>query len=141
MRRPSSEVRLGWSRVVCEVDDQEIENIKDEEGNNVEDHQVSEGDDNTNNDDVGYIEDEPGFLAYEIDYPNDNDARDQASELETKVLEDGKQDDVKVMGVTDEQNNDEPNVLECNGVISVGVNEINKLVDKEVQYVVSTQPF
>ncbi|GJT61637.1 hypothetical protein Tco_1005170 [Tanacetum coccineum] len=83
---------------VKKVDDQEIENIKDEEGKNVEDHQVFEGDDNTNNDDVGYIEDEPGFLAHKIDYPNDNDARDQASELETKVLKDGKQDDVKVVG-------------------------------------------
>ncbi|GKE19187.1 hypothetical protein Tco_1426764, partial [Tanacetum coccineum] len=85
-----------------------------------------------------YIEDEPGFLAHKIDYPNDNDARDQASELETKVLKDGKQDDVKVVGVTDEPNNDEPKVLEGNGVIGVGENEINKWVDKEVQYVVST---
>ncbi|GJT04278.1 hypothetical protein Tco_0838740 [Tanacetum coccineum] len=123
---------------VKKVDDQEIENIKDEEGKNVEDHQVFERDDNTNNADVGYIEDEPGFLAHEIDYPNDNDARDQASELETKVLEDGKQDDMKVMGVTDEQNNGKPNVLEGNTVIGVGVNKINKCFDKEVQYVVST---
>nr|GEW56951.1 reverse transcriptase domain-containing protein [Tanacetum cinerariifolium] len=46
-----------------------------------------------------------------------------ASELETKVLVDGKQDEakvVKVVGVTDEQNSDEPNVLEGNGVIGVG---------------------
>ncbi|GKB38340.1 hypothetical protein Tco_0883282 [Tanacetum coccineum] len=69
----------------------------------------------------------------------DNYARDQASEVETLV--DGKQDGakvVKVVGVAVEQNNDEPNVLEDNGVISVGVNEINKWVDKEVQYSVST---
>ncbi|GKD93674.1 hypothetical protein Tco_1373511 [Tanacetum coccineum] len=58
-----------------------------------------------------------------------------------KVLVDGKQDDtkvVKVVGVAVEQNNDKPNVLECNVVIGVGVNEINKWVDKEVQYTVST---
>ncbi|GJS12855.1 hypothetical protein Tco_0407327 [Tanacetum coccineum] len=58
-----------------------------------------------------------------------------------KVLVDGKQDDakvVKVVGVAVEQNNDKPNVLEGNGVIGVGVNKINKWVDKEVQYSVST---
>ncbi|GJX78349.1 putative ABC transporter C family member 15 [Tanacetum coccineum] len=126
---------------VKKADGQEIENVKDEERKNVEDHQVFEGNDNTNNDDIGYIEDELGFLAHKINYPNDNDARDQASELETKVLEDGKQDDVKVVGVTDEPNNDEPKVLEGNGVIGVGENEINKWVDKEVQYVVSTLHF
>ncbi|GKC72269.1 hypothetical protein Tco_1118152 [Tanacetum coccineum] len=72
---------------------------------------------------------------------SDNDARDQASELETKVLVDGKQDDakvVKVVDVADEQNSDEPNVLEGNEVIGVGVNENNKRVDKEVQYSVYT---
>ncbi|GJZ31355.1 hypothetical protein Tco_0576402 [Tanacetum coccineum] len=55
-----------------------------------------------------------------IKITSDNDARDQASEVETKVLVDGKQDDakvVKVVGVAVEQNNDEPNVLESNGVI------------------------
>ena len=54
-----------------------------------------------------------------------------------KVLMNGKQDDakvVKVVGVADEQNSDEPNVLEGNEVIGVGVNENNKRVDKEVQY-------
>ncbi|GKC14288.1 hypothetical protein Tco_1011070 [Tanacetum coccineum] len=116
---------------VKKADGQEIENVKDEERKNVKDHQVFEGDDNTNNDGIGYIEDEPGFLAHKIDYPNDNDARDQASELEMNVLEDGKQDDVKVVGVTDEPNNDEPKVLEGNGVIGVGENEINKWVDKK----------
>ncbi|GJW87465.1 hypothetical protein Tco_0162805, partial [Tanacetum coccineum] len=68
---------------------------------------------------------------------SDNDARDQASEVEMKVLVDGKQDDTKVVGVAVEQKNDKPNVLEGNGVIGVGVNEINKWVDKEVQYSVS----
>ncbi|GJS17700.1 hypothetical protein Tco_0412172 [Tanacetum coccineum] len=63
---------------------------------------------------------------------SDNDARDQASEVEMKVLVDGKQDDTKVVGVAVEQKNDKPNVLEGNGVIGVGVNEINKWVDKEV---------
>ena len=56
--------------------------------------------------------------------------------METKVLVDGKQDDtkvVKVVGVADEQNSDEPNVLEGKGVIGVGVNKNNKGVDKEVQ--------
>ncbi|GJR70007.1 hypothetical protein Tco_0016072 [Tanacetum coccineum] len=70
-----------------------------------------------------------------------NDARDQASEVEMKVLVDGKQDDAKVVkmtGVAVEQNNDKPNVLEGNGVIGVGVKEINNWVDKEVQYSVST---
>nr|GEV08878.1 JmjC domain-containing protein [Tanacetum cinerariifolium] len=54
---------------------------------------------------------------------------------------DGKQDDakvVKVMGVAVEQNNEKPNVMEGNGVIGVRVNEINKWVDKEVQYSVFT---
>ncbi|GKD79950.1 hypothetical protein Tco_1342571 [Tanacetum coccineum] len=58
---------------------------------------------------------------------------DQASELETKVLVDGKQDDakvVKVVGVADEQISDAQNMLEGNGVIGVGVNENNKGVDK-----------
>ncbi|GJX77975.1 hypothetical protein Tco_0324786 [Tanacetum coccineum] len=76
-----------------------------------------------------------------VEITSDNDARDQACEVETKVLVDGKQDDakvVKVVGVAVEQSNDEPNVLEGNGVIGVGVNEINKWVDKEVQYSVST---
>ncbi|GKC61865.1 hypothetical protein Tco_1089463 [Tanacetum coccineum] len=64
-----------------------------------------------------------------VEITSDNDARDQASEVEKKVLVDGKQDDakvVKVVGVAVEQNNDEPNVLEGNVVIDVGVNEINK---------------
>ncbi|GJX58488.1 hypothetical protein Tco_0289878, partial [Tanacetum coccineum] len=46
---------------------------------------------------------------------SDNNAQDQASEVEMKVLVDGKQDDikvVKVMGVAVEQNNDKPNMLE-----------------------------
>nr|GEU58763.1 copia protein [Tanacetum cinerariifolium] len=42
----------------------------------------------------------------------DNDARDQASKLETTVLVDGKKDDVKVVGVIDDQNSEELNVLE-----------------------------
>ncbi|GJU29344.1 hypothetical protein Tco_1172933 [Tanacetum coccineum] len=70
---------------VKKVNGQEIENVKDEERKNVEDHQVFEGNDNTNNDDIAYIEVEHMFLAHKIDYPNDNDARDQASELEMKV--------------------------------------------------------
>ncbi|GJU96533.1 hypothetical protein Tco_1321289 [Tanacetum coccineum] len=61
----------------------------------------------------------------------------QDLELETKVLVDGKQDDVKVVkvvGVAGHQNSDEPNVLKGNGVIGVGVNKNNKGDDKEVQY-------
>ncbi|GJT28580.1 hypothetical protein Tco_0908855 [Tanacetum coccineum] len=73
---------------VKKADGQKIKIVKDEERKNVEDHQVCEGNDNTNIYDIGYIEDEPGFLAHKIDYPDDNDARDQASELEMKVLED-----------------------------------------------------
>ncbi|GJT63424.1 hypothetical protein Tco_1006957 [Tanacetum coccineum] len=111
---------------VKKADGQKIKIVKDEERKNVEDHQVCEGNDNTNIYDIGYIEDEPGFLAHKIDYPDDNDARDQASELEMKVLEDGKQDNVKVVSVTDEPNNHELKVLEGNGVIGVGENEINK---------------
>ncbi|GJV31082.1 hypothetical protein Tco_1391482 [Tanacetum coccineum] len=105
---------------VKKADGQKIKIVKDEERKNVEDHQVCEGNDNTNIYDIGYIEDEPGFLAHKIDYPDDNDARDQASELEMKVLEDGKQDNVKVVSVTDEPNNHELKVLEGNGVIGVG---------------------
>ncbi|GJZ53062.1 hypothetical protein Tco_0607947 [Tanacetum coccineum] len=55
-----------------------------------------------------------------VEITSDNDARDQASKVEMKVLVDGKQDDakvVKVVGVAVEHNNDEPNVLE--GVESV----------------------
>ncbi|GJQ96505.1 hypothetical protein Tco_0007644 [Tanacetum coccineum] len=40
---------------VKKADDREIENIKDKEGKNVEDQQGSERDDDTNNDDVGYM--------------------------------------------------------------------------------------
>ncbi|GKB75172.1 hypothetical protein Tco_0936584 [Tanacetum coccineum] len=61
----------------------------------------------------------------------------QDLELETKVLVDGKQDDVKVVkvvGVTGHQNSNEPNVLKGNGVIGVRVNKNNKGDDKEVQY-------
>ncbi|GKA98365.1 hypothetical protein Tco_0826302 [Tanacetum coccineum] len=75
--------------------------------------------------------------AIDVESTFDNNSRDQASELETKVLVDGKQDDakvVKVVGVADEQISDAQNVLEGNGVIGVGVNENNKRVDKEVQY-------
>ncbi|GKA18139.1 hypothetical protein Tco_0697976 [Tanacetum coccineum] len=82
-----------------------------------------------------------GQQAIDVESTSDNDARDQASKLETKVLVDGKQDDakvVKVVGVADEQNSDEPNVLEGNEVIGVGVNGNNKGVDKEVQYFVYT---
>ncbi|GJU18224.1 hypothetical protein Tco_1146190 [Tanacetum coccineum] len=76
-----------------------------------------------------------------VEITSNNDARDQASEVEMKVLVDGKQDDakvVKVLGVAVEQNNDKPNVLEGNEVIGVGENKINKWVDKEVQYYIST---
>ncbi|GKE36327.1 hypothetical protein Tco_1459732, partial [Tanacetum coccineum] len=50
-----------------------------------------------------------------VESTSDNDTRDQASELETKVLVDGKQDEAKVVRVVvvaDEQNINEPNVLE-----------------------------
>nr|GEY33623.1 AIG1-like protein [Tanacetum cinerariifolium] len=60
--------------------------------------------------------------ASEVESNSDNDARDQASELKTKMSVDGKQDDtkaVKVVGVADEQNNDEPNVLKGNRVLGV----------------------
>ncbi|GJZ34776.1 hypothetical protein Tco_0580593 [Tanacetum coccineum] len=64
---------------VKKADDREIKNIKDEEGKNVEDQQDSEGDDDTNNDDVAYmrqpIEDESWFLAHEIDYPSVNEKK------------------------------------------------------------------
>nr|GEX37882.1 AIG1-like protein [Tanacetum cinerariifolium] len=76
--------------------------------------------------------------AIDVESTSDNDARDQASELETNVLVDGKQDDSKVVGVAEEQNSDEPNVLEGNGVIGVGVNENNKGFDKEVHYSIYT---
>ncbi|GKB21241.1 ribonuclease H-like domain-containing protein [Tanacetum coccineum] len=80
-------------------------------------------------------------MSDKVEITSDNDAQDQASEVETNVLVDGKQDDAKVMkvvGVVVKQNNDKPNVLKGNGVIGVGVNEISKWVDKEVQYPVST---
>ncbi|GJV95718.1 retrotransposon-related protein [Tanacetum coccineum] len=72
----------------------------------------------------------------DVESTYNNDARDQVNELEMKVLVDGKQDEAKVVEVVVvavEQNIDEPNV-EGNGVIGVGVNEINK----GVQYSVST---
>ncbi|GJR36444.1 hypothetical protein Tco_1212128 [Tanacetum coccineum] len=61
---------------VSKADDQEIESVKDEEGKNVEDQQVSEADNDTSNDNVGYmrqpVEDEAWF-PHEIDHPNDNE--------------------------------------------------------------------
>ncbi|GKC36371.1 hypothetical protein Tco_1048755, partial [Tanacetum coccineum] len=56
----------------------------------------------------------------DVESISNSDARDQASELKTNVLVDGKQDEAKVVGVADDQNVDEPNVLEGNGVIGVG---------------------
>ncbi|GJZ56787.1 retrotransposon-related protein [Tanacetum coccineum] len=73
--------------------------------------------------------------AIDAESTSDNDAQDQASEIETKMLVEGKQDEAKVVVVADEQNSDEPDVLEGNGVIG---NENNKGVDKEVQYYVYT---
>ncbi|GJS52366.1 hypothetical protein Tco_0625728 [Tanacetum coccineum] len=70
----------------------------------------------------------------DVESAYDNDARDQVSESEMKVLADGKQDEVKVVKVVVvavEQNIDEPDVLEGNGVIGVGVN------NEGVQYSVS----
>nr|GEW70312.1 retrotransposon-related protein [Tanacetum cinerariifolium] len=72
----------------------------------------------------------------DVESTYDNDARDQVSELEMKVLVDGKQDEakvVKVVVVAVKQNIDEPDV-KGNGVIGVGVNKNNK----GVQYSVST---
>nr|GEY68870.1 harbinger transposase-derived nuclease domain-containing protein [Tanacetum cinerariifolium] len=60
------------------------------------------------------------------------------SESSDEVLVDGKQDEAKVVAVADEQNNDEPDVLEGNGVIGGGVNKNYKGVDKEFQYSVYT---
>ncbi|GKE66087.1 retrotransposon-related protein [Tanacetum coccineum] len=70
----------------------------------------------------------------DVESTYDNDAQDQVSELEMKVLVDGIQDEakvVKVVVVAVEQNIDEP---EGNEVICVEVNENNK----RVQYFVST---
>ncbi|GJS18930.1 leucine-rich repeat-containing protein [Tanacetum coccineum] len=56
-----------------------------------------------------------GQQKIDVESNSDNEARDQSSELETKVLVDGKQDEakvVKVVGVADEQNSNEQNVLE-----------------------------
>ncbi|GJW26616.1 hypothetical protein Tco_0040427 [Tanacetum coccineum] len=56
--------------------------------------------------------------AIDVESTSNNDAQDQASELEKMVLLDGKQDDMKVLkviGVADEQNSDEPYVLEGQG--------------------------
>nr|GEU98381.1 harbinger transposase-derived nuclease domain-containing protein [Tanacetum cinerariifolium] len=76
--------------------------------------------------------------AIDVESTSDNNAQDQASELEIKVLVDGKQDEAKVVDVADEQNSDEPDVLEGNRVIDVGVNENNKGIGKEVQYSIYT---
>ncbi|GJR49529.1 hypothetical protein Tco_1400050 [Tanacetum coccineum] len=70
----------------------------------------------------------------DVESAYDNNARDQVSESEMKVLADGKQDEVKVVKVVVvavEQNIDERDVLEGNGVIGVGVN------NEGVQYSVS----
>nr|GEV03654.1 kinesin-like protein KIN-14C [Tanacetum cinerariifolium] len=50
--------------------------------------------------------------AIDVESTSDNNARHQARELETKVLVDGKQDEEKVVDVADEQNSNEPDVLE-----------------------------
>nr|GEW90878.1 ribonuclease H-like domain-containing protein [Tanacetum cinerariifolium] len=70
------------------------------------------------------------YTPEKVKITSDNYARDQASDVETNVLVDGKQDDAKVVCVAVEQNNDEPNVLEGNRVIGVGVNEINNRLGK-----------
>ncbi|GJV49208.1 translocase of chloroplast 120, chloroplastic-like protein [Tanacetum coccineum] len=62
-------------------------------------------------------------LLTDVESTSGIDARDQDSEL---VLVDGKQDDAEVVGVADEQNSNEADVLENNGVIGVGVNENNE---------------
>ncbi|GJT65779.1 hypothetical protein Tco_1017259 [Tanacetum coccineum] len=73
---------------------QAVDNNVDEEGKNVKDQQVSEGDDGTNNDDISYmrqpIEDEAWFLAHETDYPNVNEKKadhgNNESTQENRVL-------------------------------------------------------
>ncbi|GJZ34751.1 hypothetical protein Tco_0580568 [Tanacetum coccineum] len=90
--------RVSSSKQVKKADDQEIENVKDEEGKNVEDQQVSEANDDTNNDDVGYmrqpIEDEAWFLAHEIDYPSDNEKKaDHENNKSTQENEPEKNED------------------------------------------------
>nr|GEW21862.1 AIG1-like protein [Tanacetum cinerariifolium] len=70
----------------------------------------------------------------DVESTYDNDTRDQVSELEMKMLVDGKQDEakvVKVVVVAVKQNIDEPDV-EGNGVIGVGVNDNNKGVQYSV---------
>ncbi|GJW94022.1 translocase of chloroplast 120, chloroplastic-like protein [Tanacetum coccineum] len=62
-------------------------------------------------------------LLTDVESTSGTDARDQASEL---VLVDGKQDGAEVVGVADDQNSNEPDVLENNRVIGVGVNENNE---------------
>ncbi|XP_024993753.1 translocase of chloroplast 120, chloroplastic-like [Cynara cardunculus var. scolymus] len=67
----------------------------------------------------------------------DDATRAQASELETGVSVVGRKDESEVVGVTDEHNTcidvsiDEPNVLETNGVIDIGVNEVIQVSDAD----------
>lgn len=68
---------------------------------------------------------------------SDDATRDQASELETSVSVVGRQDETEVVGVTNEHNTcidvsrDEPDVLETNGVIDVGINEVRQVSDAD----------
>ncbi|GKF92388.1 hypothetical protein Tco_0279107, partial [Tanacetum coccineum] len=80
---------VNYKQEVKKTDDQEIENVKDEEGKNVEDQQVSEADDDTNNDDVGYmrqpIEDQDGSVR-SIGVAINSDVADFGSEVRDKNL-------------------------------------------------------
>ncbi|KAI3812156.1 hypothetical protein L1987_16862 [Smallanthus sonchifolius] len=63
---------------------------------------------------------------------SDNTAKDEASELETDVSVVGEKDEVETVGVDDEQktcadvSRDEQEVLENNGIIDNGLNEVQK---------------
>ncbi|KAI3714160.1 hypothetical protein L1987_72753 [Smallanthus sonchifolius] len=69
---------------------------------------------------------------------SDNTAKDEASELETDVSVVGEKDEVKTVGVDDEQKTcadvrrDEQEVLENNGIIDNGLNEVQKASNADV---------
>nr|GFA24728.1 harbinger transposase-derived nuclease domain-containing protein [Tanacetum cinerariifolium] len=149
---------------VKKADDQELKNVKDEECKNVKDQHVSEKTINETAYTITSLQskvaslDEKGSLdaneeikkdhtrvhelekqvqqSIDVESTYDNDAQDQVSKLEMKVLVDGKQDEAKVVKlvvVAVKQNIDKPYV-EGNGVKGVGVHKNNK----GVQYSVST---
>ncbi|GJQ92612.1 hypothetical protein Tco_0003751, partial [Tanacetum coccineum] len=126
------------------ADDQEIENIQDEEGKNVEDQQVSEADDYTNIDDFGCLltHHKGADLTVEevvlgggkvLGVGEDDDLCNAASDGGDNTVESG---DISILNSLISPGS--PRSLQLCGTIGTTEVLIDKEVDKEVQYDVYT---